>query len=398
MRRIARHGLWMVMLAAPAIAYASDWPNWRGPQQSGVSQEEGWSPRFGEDGPRVLWEKEIGIGYSAASVKDGRVYIAGWRDGQDTLHCLDAATGQTVWTHRSPMKRYNNMHEGGPGSTPAVGNGRVFLLSREADLICLDSQTGQLNWRKSLMRDFGVSQPRWAFTGSPTIDGETLFIDVGVIAAFDAATGDLRWRTKDYGPAYSTPVPFTLDGRRLLACFPEYGLVILDAQTGREVASHRWKTSYGVNATTPIVRGNRFFVSTGYNTGAAALELTPQGLKVLWESREMRNKLATSVLIDGYLYGFDESQLKCVDFATGRRMWAQRGLGLGSLIAADGKLIILSENGQLVIAQATPQRFSEISRARVLNSGKNWVMPVLADGRIYCRSAKGQLVCLDVSR
>ena len=224
-----------------------------------------------------------------------------------------------------------------------------------------------------------------------------LFVDVGRIIAFDKQTGKEIWKTRNYGPAYSTPQPFRTDDRQLLAVFPKAGLVILEASTGREVAAHQWSTSYGVNAATPIVTGNRIFISSGYGTGCAMLELTDKGLRVVWENKQMRNQMPTCVLIDGHLYGFDADVLKCLNAANGRRVWAQRGLGQGALTAADGKLIVMSEDGELLIVDASPDGFTVETRTKMFNEPHCWIMPVLVHGHIYCRSPGGELICLKVS-
>ena len=387
------------------------WPQWRGADGSGVSTETGWLDRFGPDGPRVLWEVRVGVGYASVSVLGGRLYTAGWTgpgekgrfysqdvfdEGYDVVYCLDAESGETLWTYQYPMQRYNRQHDGGPAGTPAVSGDRVYMLSREADLICLHAQTGEVLWSKDLRSQFGAQLPRFGFTGSPVVYGDTLFVDVGRIIAFDKVDGDLVWQSRDYGSAYSTPVLLEVNGRRLLAAFPRYGLVVFDAATGLEYTAHEWKNPYGTNVAMPIVDDNRIFISSADNVGGALLELTDQGHRVVWHNRQMRNKMATSVLWKGHLYGFDRAVLKCVSIADGTDKWSIRGLGMGSLIVSAGKLIILTEDGELIIAEAAPQSFEVRARANVLDAPRCWTVPVLADGRIYCRSSGGQLVCLDM--
>jgi len=179
--------------------------------------------------------------------------------------------------------------------------------------------------------------------------------------------------------------------------FNAVGLVILDRTSGNELAKFDWQTDYGVNAATPIIAGSTVFVSSGYNRGCALVRFGRGGLHKLWENRTMRNHMASSVLWHGRLYGFDESKLKCVDLKTHKQLWAQGGLGKGSLMLADGKLIVLSERGKLVIARASPGGFKPISTKQAV-SGRCWVAPVLANGRIFCRSNEGHLACMDVSR
>jgi outer membrane protein assembly factor BamB len=190
-------------------------------------------------------------------------------------------------------------------------------------------------------------------------------------------------------------VAFDLEPRRAVAVFNAYGLVVFNAQYGKEVFRHRWDTRYDVNAAMPLVQGDQIFLSSNYNKGCTMLKIEGNAAKVLWENRNMRNHFNTSIWWKGHLYGFDDSTLACLDAKSGESKWEERGLGKGSVMMADGKLIVLSEKGELVIADADPAGFKPISRAHVIG-GKCWTVPVLSNGRIYCRNAEGDLVCLDV--
>ena len=380
--------IWTIIAATVS---AVDWPEWRGPDGTGVSPERGWL----DGGPRVLWHRDIGVGYSRPAVHGDMLFVAGWKGGRVTMYRLDAPTGEVVWEQSYKMDRYRRQHEGGPASSPATDGRRVYSMSREADVFCLDAANGDVAWHRDLGKDFGVSVPTWAFSGSLRFMDDAVIADVGVIAALDRETGKTIWKTRNYGPAYSSPVVFEHGGRKLVAAFPEFGLVILDAGSGREIASHRWKTSYGVNAATPIVHENLIFISSGYNKGSALLRFDGGTLDVVWQGRQMRNHMATCVLIDGSIYGFDESRLKCLDFRTGEEMWSQRGLGKGALMASTEKLVVMSDRGELVIAEATPKNFKPLARHDALPRARNvWIAPVLANGRVYCRDPRGRLAAI----
>ena len=378
---------------------STDWTQWLGPNGNGISDETGWRTNFPGGKADILWQRrDLGVGYSSVSIHNGKLYTMGWNDDHDIVYCLTADGGKPIWQRPVPAGRFKKSNDGGPGCTPAVDGDRVYAITSDGLLFCLNADTGEPRWEKNVTQEFGTKAPRWGFAGSPIIQGNVLYLDVGRIVALDKMTGKPIWATKEnYGAAYSTPKSFLFKTRDLLAAFPERGLVILDAKNGRELATHGWKTRYGVHAATPIVEGDRIFISSGYNTGCAALQLTDSGLKLLWENRAMKNQMDTSVLIDGYLYGFDDSLLRCVSLKTGRAMWGKKGLGKGSLQAADGKLIILSSRGELVIARVSPKRFDEISRAKVLDGPECWTVPVLSGGRIYCRNNRGQIACVDVS-
>ena len=381
---------------SPPQSADGEWPQWRGPRGTGISAERGWLADFPETDPPISWESNVGIGYAAVSVSGGKLYTVGWNDGQDTLYCLDAVSGDQIWTFAYPAKVFDNMHSGGPAATPAVSDNRVYTLSRDGGLFCLDITDGELIWSHQLPDKFNLDVPDYGFAGSPIVDGERLYVDVGRIIALDKSNGEVIWQTFSYIPAYSTPMPFTLDGEQLLAVFPAYGLVLLNASTGRELAKRRWTTHYKVNAATPIVHGNHIFISSGFSSGAALLQYSKRELDLVWDNEQMSTQTATCVLIDGFLYGFDEARFKCLEFNSGRRQWSEGGLGKGSLMAADDKLIVLSEEGELVIADVSPIEFRVRTRAKVLDTDRCWTVPVLAGGRIYCRSRQGQLVCVDL--
>jgi len=378
-----------------------DWAQWRGPRGDGISKETGWSAEFPDGGPRIVWQQNVGVGYSSTSVSGNGLYTAGWNDGHDAIVCLDTQNGEVVWRHTYESKKFDNNHKGGPASTPAVdagAPGRVYFVSRDGRLFCLNAESGDPFWIKSLTDEFGVEAPSWGFSGSPFIDRQTLYIDAGRILAIDKLSGDLRWKSDDYGVAYSTPVPFNVDDRRLIAAYPVYGLVIIDPASGREVAKYEWRLDNKVNVATPVIDGNRLFVSSNYDKGGVLLELAGDELRVLWETRRMSNWMATCVVHDGNLFGFDKGVIRCLDLATGQVQWSQRGLGKGTLMAADGRLIIMSASGELIIADATPNHFAPSGRAQILEGGDCSTVPVLAGGRIYCRATSGQVVCVDVTK
>ncbi len=382
-------------VAALALSFATsvsatDWPHWRGPQADGRVPDAQIDPAA----LQKAWTADVGVGYSAASVSDGRLYVAGWRDGQDVVQCLDAATGDEVWSHGYTIAKFDNMHKGGSGGTPVVGDGTVFYMYRDGSVVGLDAATGDQRWHVQFAKELGVDAPRWMFTGSPMPHGGAVYIDVGHILKLDAATGKPIWTSENYGAAYSTPVIFESHGRTLVAAFPVYGLVILDAESGEELTKQKWETSYGVHAATPVIDGDDIFIGSGYGTGGARFHLSDQGLSPVWETKRMRTQMSTAVLINGFLYGFDDTQLRCLSWGSGEDTWSARGLGRGSLIAVGNHLVVMSEGGELVVAEADSEAFKESRRIQLFGDKDNWVAPVYADGRLYCRSPGGELVCL----
>lgn len=210
--------------------------------------------------------------------------------------------------------------------------------------------------------------------------------------ALDKSTGQVAWKSGG-GGAYSSPVAFNAAGQSGVALFVAKGLVAVNPANGRQLWSFPWETSYDVNAADPIFVYDKVFISSNYGKGCALLRLTGGRPEVVWQNRNLRNHFNTSVLLAGSVYGNDENTLKCLDMQTGAERWRLRGIGKGGLIAANGHLLVLTERGELVVIQATPRAYTEVSRAKVMG-GSCWTHPVLANGRIYCRNHEGELVCL----
>lgn len=381
---------------------AGDWPRWRGPDANGISQETGWNSEWGEKGVPVLWKAQVGTGYSSLAVAGGQLFTLGHRDGKETLYCLDAETGQEIWKHTYPAELVANLHKGGPATTPTIHKGTVYSMSRDGRLMALTADTGKLLWETKLIGQTADKVPEWGFSSSIVVEGNLLLLETGGVAAFDPATGKLVWHAGKYKLGYGSPELFTHSGKRYAASLNNQNVQIVDVATGREVTTSEWITSYDTNSTTPIAVGDELFISTGYNRGCELLQFSGTELKQLYETKTMGNHMNNSILWEDHLYGVhgnshnpSQCALRCIEWKTGKQKWSQRGCGCGSLILADGKLIVLSDQGQLSIVKATPAKFEMISQQQVL-SGECWTSPVLANGRIYCRSSDGELAALDV--
>lgn len=381
----------------PSLAQAADWFRWRGPTLDGVSKETDWSTSWPKEGPRQLWKAAVGMGFSSVSVSKGRVFTMGNNGKEDTVSCFDAETGNPVWKYSYASPLDPKYYEGGPSATPTVDRDRVYTLSKRGVLNCLSATDGKPIWTKDLVAELGVKIPTWGFSSSALITGNLVIVNVGSAGtALDKTTGKVVWSSGKGESGYSTPVLFTEASLRYVALFLADSVAAFSVPDGKEIWRHKWQTEYDVNAADPIISGDKVFISSGYDRGAALLKIADNKPSVVWENKNMRNQFNSSVLIGRSLYGFDESELRCVDLNSGQVKWKQDGLGKGSLMAADGKLIVLSEKGELVVADASPEAFKPLARAQVLG-GKCWSTPVLSNGRIYCRNAKGDLVCVDVA-
>jgi outer membrane protein assembly factor BamB len=384
---------------------AGDWPRFLGPRIDGVSQATDWKSDWPEDGPKKLWTAKVGIGFGSIAVGGGRAITVGHSGGQDMVHAFDAETGKPLWRHSYKSALVDNLYEGGPNATPTIDADRVYTLGKEGQLFALEAANGEVAWEANLTKELGVKMPDWGFSSSPLVVGEYVIVDGGHTAAFDRKTGKLAWKSAEaHRPGYGSVTSFERDGETLLAVLNNEFLLILRASDGDEIARHPWETSFATSACTPLVVGDQIYISTGYNQGCALYKLVGDKLDVVYENKKMRNHFNNSVLWKGNLYGFDgqsnvsrQVHLVCMDFATGEVRWKERGLGCGSLIAADGKLIALGDAGDLVVAEANAEGYKPISKAKVLE-GRCWTTPALAHGRIYCRNAAGDLVCLDVRK
>jgi outer membrane protein assembly factor BamB len=395
--------LGVTMLLPSQRAVAEDWFRWRGPDLNGISRETGWLAKWPDEGPNRLWKASVGTGFSSVSVSSGHLYTMG-NDGQktDTVYCFDAASGAPVWKHSYRCLLDPKFFEGGPTATPTVDGNRVYTMSRKGDLFCLNATDGKVIWSKNVHGDFGYDIPMWGFAGSPLVQGDLLTLNVGTAGTgLDKKTGKVIWHSDTGAPGYATAFPFKASSGPAVAIFGSEALNVVKPDDGELLWSYPWKTLYNVNAADPVTSDGKMLVSSGYDHGSALLDISGDKPKVLWENKEFRNQLNASVLWHGFLYGVDDIAkdtyaLKCVNWNTGEIMWAEPKFGNGSLIIADGKIIGLSEKGEIMVAEASPMEFKPISRAQVLG-GKCWTTPVLSNGRIYCRNAKGDLVCLDVS-
>jgi len=398
MRRLAVLIVLATLLTSTSVATAEDWPQWLGRNRDGKSSETIPLTVIKNAKDSVLWEKSVGKGFSTVSVAGGRLYTMGNADGSDVVWCLDPATGEDVWQHKYPCKEGSYP---GPRMTPTVEGDLVYTLSRLGHLFCLGAADGSVKWSTNIQKDHGVKQTRysWGLSCSPIVVDDLLIVTAGRALAFDKKSGKLRWESGGADAGFSSPSTINANGVACVASFSKDGLAIVTVADGKEVASLPWETRYGVNTATPIVSGDRVFLSTGYGRGCTLVQLAADGLKQQYEHRKMRNHCHTCILTDGHLYGIDGQQgsngtLVCLDFASGEVKWEAGGFRVGGgLILADDKLMFMGDGGELIVAEASPKAYKEIARAKVLE-GRCWTAPVLSGSKIYCRSHEGRLVCL----
>ena len=382
----------VTVLATACVAAAGEWPNWRGPNHDGISLETAWDPGA-VSARKVAWEAEVGAGYSAVAVANGKVYTAGnFNKDADAVCCLDATSGKPVWRHEYPEALAPKYYSGGCSATPTVADGKVYFASKSGKVFCLNADTGKVIWNK----EFGLKVPTWGFSSSALIRGKAVIFNAGSAGvAYDKDTGAVIWTSADDVCGYATPVPFEYNGQPGLAIFAKDNLTAVSPGDGKVLWSYPWQTEHDINAADPVISGSQLFISSGYGHGAAVVDFAGAEPKSVWENKNMRSHMSGPVLIHGYLYGFDDNRLVCLDWKTGEKKWNEKSPLKGSLMAAGDKLIVLGETGRLAVVTATPTAYQEIAASQVVD-GHCWTMPVLAAGRIYARNSNGHLVCLDV--
>jgi outer membrane protein assembly factor BamB len=401
-RRMATPAALFFASALSTLCNAGDWPTWMGPNLDGVSHETGWSSDWPASGLPQVWTKEIGTGFCSVSIVDGLLYTMGHSDGKETIWCLQAETGDVVWSHFYYAELNANLYEGGPGSTPTVDGDFVYTLSIDGWLLCFHRKTGDGIWEKDLKVELDVGLHEWGFNSSPLILGQQVIVQGGRVVSFDKLTGEKNWQSAKHRAGYGSVRAFPHEGEDLLASLDCDGLRISRSTDGSQVAFQPWTSPFGTNSTTPIVAKDTIYISSGYNVGSGLFRLQDGKLQQIYRTKRMRNHFNNSILLDGYIYGMDGNSnlgrvvtLTCLNLDTGHVEWKQRGLGCGSLMIANNRLLILTEDGQLVVADARPDEYTELARSAFLD-GRCWTVPVLLDGRVYGRNAAGKLVCVQL--
>jgi outer membrane protein assembly factor BamB len=391
----------------------ADWPQWRGPERNGISQETGLLKQWPKDGLRLLWHlSDIGYGYSTPSIVGERIYLMS-NAGMDNefVLALDVKDGKKVWQTRVGKVGPNNYPAA--RSTPTVEGDVLYALGSDGDLACLNLADGKIRWTKSLRRDFAGKPGFWAYSESPLIDGDILVCTPGgaeaTMIALDKHTGNPIWKCAvpegDYA-AYASAIAVNAGGAKQYVQLLRSGLVGVDAQTGKFLWRYD-KTAKGsmANIPTPVVHEGMIYCAGGRNGGL--VKLTTADGKVTAEQVYFSTKLPTaiggSIELGGYLYGTRGQGLVCTDFATGKEKWSDRSIGVGALCYADGCLYLHGESGSVALVEATPDGYREKGRFKLTASPerkfgpmeKAWSYPVVANGRLYIRDLN-MLWCYDV--
>jgi outer membrane protein assembly factor BamB len=405
--------LWAV---GPGVVAAGDWPQILGPRRDGqAAADERLARAWPAAGPPVVWSREVGAGYAGLAVANGRAYLFHRVADRELVEALDAATGEVVWKDAGHPTRFQPQVGGGDGPlcVPVVAGDRLIVFGAAGTLACLDATTGRRQWVRETHRDFGAAEGYFGAGATPLVVGERVVVNVGGakekagLVAFDLATGETAWQTLADAASYSAPVATEVGGKPHVLAVTRLVCLLVDAATG-EI---RWQFPFGqrgptVNAATPVILpGGRLLVTAAYGIGTVSASFDGRGATPVWEGIEsLATQYCTPLAVAGHLYAIDgrddvpPADFKCLDPATGRVLWTERGFGYGTLLAADGKLIVAKTDGELLLVEPDPAGLTILARSRPFGgnqAGALRALPALAAGRLYLRDDR-RLVCLAV--
>lgn len=390
------------------------WPQWRGLQRDGVSQETGWRKDWPAEGPKKIWSTNVGVGMSSPIVADGRLITQGNDgNGTDTIFAFDAATGTELWRYSLPCK--TDAHEmpivpNGPCSTPTIFGGHVFALTREGDLVSLEASSGQLAWRKNLVTDLGGKRPVYGYAQSPLVTDGRLYLDLGAekdktgsTASLDAATGEVKWKAGSGEAGYSSARMFERDGIRFVAMLKGEALDVFNPADGRLVWSYHITGRDYTNSLTPVFVDHRILVSNTSEAFARLLDwdLGPQpNVRESWQNQQFALLFNNPILLDDTLFAFNEkrrshTEFTALDAQSGTSRWVSDAVPIGTFILADRHWIFLTREGEVVLAPATKEGLKPIARFKAFDD-KCYATPTLANQRLYVRSNAGELAAYDL--
>ena len=391
-------------LHAPGV----DWPQWRGPGRSGISTETGLLRQWPAAGPTRLWTaSNLGGGYGSLSVSGDRIFVQGMRDGRSSVSVIGRADGRGLWSKAIGPSGGGGGQGPGPRGTPTVDGDRVYVLTEGGDLAALRASDGTSLWQRNILKDFGGRNISWDISESPLVDGNQVIVTPGGraagMAALDKMTGRTIWVAKELSDeaGYASPIVADVQGVRTIMTLTGEAAVGVRAADGKLMWRYTPVANNTANITTPVYADNKVFYSSAYGTGGALLALQAQGgevrAKEVYFTRDLQNHHGGVVVVNGYLYGFNNSILTCLEFATGKVMWRHRSVGKGSLAYADGHLYVLGEGNVMGLVEANPAAYVEKGRFTIPDQGwPSWAHPVVSGGRLYLRN-QGILTAYNVA-
>jgi outer membrane protein assembly factor BamB len=392
---IAKPDLPTPAAATNTLRGSTYWTDFRGPVRDGHYRQQPIRTDWPADGLKPMWKEPVGGGYASLVIANGRAFTIEQRGPKEVVAAYDVMTGRELWTNAWTAAFREMMGGDGPRATPTWADGRVYALGAQGEFRVLEDNSGRTIWRTNILEDAGARNLQWGMSASPLIVNNTVVVLPGgpngqSIVAYDRATGKRAWSAQGDQQAYSSPMLATLAGVQQILVFSASRLMGLTTDGTKVLWEYPWKTQFDINAAQPLlVADNRLFLSSGYGTGAAVVEIDNRGeamsVREVWRSNRMKNQFTSSVLHDGYVYGLDENILACIDAGTGDLKWKGGRYGYGQVLLASGHLIVLTEDGNLALVRATPERHDERVRFPAIE-GKTWNHPAISDRVLLVRN------------
>jgi len=388
-------------LAAAAGTGSTYWTDYRGPGRAGIYDETRILTDWPEQGLTELWRTKVGGGYASMVVAEGRVFTIEQRRKQEVVAAYDLSNGAQLWEHSWPGFFQEQMGGNGPRATPTWHEGQIYALGASGELRRLDAATGQKVWSKNILEDNGATNLMWGMSGAPLVVDDKLIVNPGgpgsnSIVAYDKDTGDEIWSSQGDPAGYASPQLATLDGKRQVLVMTGTRVVSLDVEDGALLWNVEWETDHQINAAQPLaVDEDHVWVSSGYGMGSGLLKISGANVEQVWKSNSMKNKFNSSVLYQGHVYGLDDAIFACIDVRTGERKWKGGRYGFGQVLLAAGHVIVLTEQGEVVLLKATPESHQELAKFSAL-SGKTWNVPAIAEGKLLVRN-QTEMVAYDLA-
>jgi outer membrane protein assembly factor BamB len=385
---------------------AVPWTQWGGPNRNFQTQATGIRDTWPASGPRVVWKRPLGEGYSAPAVENGVLYTMYGKPREEVVLAANAETGATLWEHTTPMTFQSDAPElgNGPYSAPLVAGDRLFTTGVAGLLQCLDKKSGKVLWTQQLWADHHGSRMMYGYASSPIAFRDTVIVPVGgrgkAVMAFNQADGKVVWGKNDFGNVYSSPIMINVGGLEQLAVLLDGAVLAVNPHNGDLQWQVPFKADYSIAIATPVWGpDNLLFVSSEYNAGTKVIELQRDGMQTkateLWSSNRLRLHHGNAMRVGGAMYfssGGKGSQaiLSAVDVRSGTIHWQERSISKANFVWADGKLITLDQDGNLMIAYPSPQGFKIAAKAALLTN-LSWTPPVLVGTRAYLRDRRSMI-------